>query len=158
MYIKIDQHKQAYTPRGGPGCPASERSSFFPSLILISYAHLLPLRMSRPRILSNARGTTVSGGTFYAADTVSGIVRYLLLSKLMARTSGSSTSATLTTTIGGRPMESFPLCQIRAFGSQGVQKSSLNSRGIFPMQMTLLRREKSSCCMVWGVLERPRFA
>ena len=62
---------------------ASERSPFFLSLILNSYTHLQPLRMSGAQIFSNARGIAVSGGTFYAADTVSGTVSYLL-SRLMA--------------------------------------------------------------------------
>ena len=112
---------------------ASERSSFFP--ILISYVHLPPLRMSRAHIFSDARGTAVSGGTFHAAETVSGTVRYPLTSKLMARISGRSTSTTSTSAIGRCPMGSFPLCQIPAIGSQGVQKSSPNSKRIFPTKM-----------------------
>ena len=39
--------------------------------------------MSGAQIFSNAHGTAVSGGTFYAANTVSGTVRYLL-SRLIA--------------------------------------------------------------------------
>ena len=136
------------------GLLASERSPFFPSLILNSYTHLRPRRMSGGHVFANAHGTVVTGGTFYAADNVSGTVRYLLR-KLMAWISGRSSC---TTAKGRRPMASFPLCQIQAIASQGVQKSSLNSRGIFPVEMARLRREGSSYCMVWGVLERPRFA
>jgi hypothetical protein len=140
------------------GLLASQRSPFFPSPFLNSYANLRPLRMSEAHVFQNARGTTVSGGTFYTANTVSGTVRYLL-SKLMVWISGRSTSTTSTTAVGRSPMGSCPLCQIRAIGSQGVQKPSLNSRGIFlPTQMIQLGIESSSCCMVWGVLERLRFA
>ena len=60
--------------------------------------------------------------------------------------------------IGQHPMGLSPLCQIQAIGSQGRQTSSPNSRAIFPMQITQLRREITFCCMEWGVLERLRFA
>ena len=49
----------------------------------LSFPHLRPHTMSRTHIFSNAHGTAVSGGTFYAANTVSETVRYVL-SRLMA--------------------------------------------------------------------------
>jgi hypothetical protein len=152
--IKIDEHTRS--PRGMiGGLLASEHSPFFPFPILNSYANLRPLRMSEVHVFQNAHGTTVSGGTFYTANTASGTVGYLL-SKLMVWISGRSTS---TTAVGRCPMGSFPLCQIRAIGSQAGQKPSPNSRDIFlPTQMIRLRIESSSCCMVWGALERLRFA
>ena len=83
--------------------------------------------------------------------------RYLL-SKLMAWISGRSTS-TSTMAIGRHLTGSFPLCQIWVIGSQGIQKLLPDSRGIFsPTQMIQLRIESSSCCTVWGVLERLKFA
>ena len=127
--------------------------SFLPSSSFF-YTHLQPLRMSRAHIFPNAHGTAVNSGAFYAADTVSKTVRYLL-SKLMAWISGRSIS---TTAIERRPMGSFPLCQIQAIGSQDVRKSLPNLSGIFPAQMTHLRRESSFCCMEWEVLEKLRFA
>ena len=142
------------------GLLVSEHSPFFPSLILNSYTHLRPHRMSRGHVFANAHSTVVTGSTFYAADSVSGTVRRLL-SKLTAWISDRSTSTTSTTStmpIGRRPMGLFPLCQIQAISSQGVQKSLPNSRGIFPVEMAQLRRESSSYYMGWGVLERPRFA
>ena len=74
---------------GRPGTFASwghlayGRSPFFPSLILNSYAHLRPLRMTEAHLFSNAHDIAISGSTFYTADTVSGTVRYSS-SKLMA--------------------------------------------------------------------------
>ena len=144
---------------GGPVL-ASGRSPFFPSLILNSYTHLRPLRMmSGAHFFPNAHTTAVSSSTFYAyaADAVSGTVRYRH-SKLIVWISGRCIFRTSTMAIGPRPMGSFPLCQIQAIGSQAAQKSLPNSRGIFPTQMTQLRRESSFCCMEWEVLERLRFA
>ena len=69
-YIKIDQYSRS--PHGIiGGSSVSEHSPFFPSLILNSYTHLLSLGMSGGHIFSNAHGTAMNGGTFYAADTVS---------------------------------------------------------------------------------------
>ena len=150
-------YKNRSTPRGMiVGFPASvRRPHFFPFLILNSYAHLRPLRMSGAHVFENARDIAFSGGTFYTANTVSGTATYLL-SKLMVWISGRSTS---TAAIGRCPMASLPLCQIRAIGSQDVQKPLPDSRGIFlPTQMVQLRIESSFCCTVWGVLERLRFA
>ena len=59
------------------GLLASKHSPFSPSLILNSYAHLRPLRMSGAQVFSNAHDIAVSGGTLCAADTVSETVRYL---------------------------------------------------------------------------------
>ena len=70
IYIKIDQYSRS--PQGIiGGSSVSEHSPFFPSLILNSYTHLLSLGMSGGHIFSNAHGTAMNGGTFYAADTVS---------------------------------------------------------------------------------------
>ena len=120
----------------------------------LSFPHLRPHTMSRTHIFSNAHGTAVSGGTFYAANAVSETVRYVL-SRLMAWFSGRSIS---TTAIGRRPTGSFPLCRIQAIGSPDVQKSLPDLRDIFPTQMTQLRRESPSCCMEWEGLEKLRFA
>jgi len=115
-----------HTPRG-------VRALLFLSLplILSSDAHLGPLRMSGAQIFSNAHDIALSGGMFYAADTVSRTARYPP-SKLIAWISGRCTSTTSTTAIVRCLMVSFPSCQIRAIGSQAVEKSSPNSRGIFP--------------------------
>ena len=133
---------------------ASKHSLFFPSHP--SYAHLWPLRMSGAHIFSNAHETAVSSGVFYTADTVSGRAIYPP-SKLIVLSSGRCTYTTSTIAIG-HVMGSFPSCRTPAIGSQGVQKSLPNSRGIFPMQMAQLRGEHSSFYMVWDVLERLRFA
>ena len=111
--------------------------------------------MSGGHVFANAHGTAVSGGTLYAADSVSGQLD--MLNKLTAWISGRSISTTSTMLIG-RPMGLFRSCQIQAIGSQGVQKSLLNSGGIFAVETAQLRKEASFYCMVWGVLERPRFA
>ena len=152
VYTKINN-----TPVIG-GLLASRRSPFSPSLILNSYAHLRPLRMSGAQVFSNAHDIAVSGGTLYTADTVSGTVRYPP-NKLIAWIPGRCTSTTSTTIIGRHLMGSFSLCpQIRAIDSQGERKSSPISRGIFPTQMTHVRRKSFFCCMGWGVLERLKFA
>ena len=149
--FKIDQH--TCSPRG----VSCIRALPFLFLILNPYAYLQPLRMSGAHIFPNTHGTAVNGSTFYAADSVSGTDRYQPI-KLIVWISGRCTSRTSTMAIGRRPMGSFPLCQIRAIGSQAAQKSSPNSRGIFPTQMTQFRRESSFCCMEWEVSERLRFA
>ena len=64
------------------GFLASGRSPFFPFLILVSYSHLRPPRMSGAHVFANAHDPAISSGTFYTANTVSGTVTYLL-SKLM---------------------------------------------------------------------------
>ena len=133
---KYNSQAQARAWVDGSPCKYCLRALFFLP-ILISCVHLPPLRMSRAHIFSGARGTAVSGGTFHAADTVSRTVRDPLTgtNELMARISGRSISTTSTTAIGRCPMGSFPLCQIPAIGSQGVQKSSPNSKRIFPTEM-----------------------
>jgi len=70
-------YQHTRSPRGMIG-HLSAPLSFFPSLILNSYTHLRPLRMSRAHVFSNAHRTSVSGGTFCAADTVSVTVIYRL--------------------------------------------------------------------------------
>ena len=59
---------------GSPGVRALPFLSL--PLILPSYAHLRPPRMSGAHVFSNAHDIVVSGGTFYTADTVSGRARY----------------------------------------------------------------------------------
>ena len=141
------------------GPPVSERSAFFPSFILNSYAHLQSRRMGAGQVFSNAHDIAISGGTFYTADTVCGMAVRYRPSKLIVRISGRCTSTTSTIAIGRHPIGPFHSRQTPAIGSLGVQKSLPSSRGIFlPTQMIPLRIESSSCCMVWGVLEKLRFA
>ena len=79
--VKIDQlvRTQSFNNHS----PCFWRPSAPPFFPLSSCTHLRRFRMSRAHIFPNAHDTAVSGGTFYAADTVSGTVRYLL-DKLMA--------------------------------------------------------------------------
>jgi hypothetical protein len=73
-YIKIDQHTFGDN-WGSLGLRALPVLTFFPSLILNSYANLQPLRMSGAYVFSNTHDIAISGGTFYTADTVSSVRR-----------------------------------------------------------------------------------
>ena len=119
--------------------------------------HLRSLNMSGANLLAGAHHFVASNNTFNEAKTVSGMyTQCVRQASCWYRIYCRSTSITIIA-LGRHPMGSFPLCQIRASGSQDVQKSLPNSRGIFfPMQMMQFKRESSFCYMEWGVLERLR--
>ena len=89
------------------GFLASGRSPFFPFLILISYAHLRPLRMSGAHVFANAHDFAISGSTFYTANSVSETARYLL-SLLMAGKININNDGNRTTSDGVMPLMPNP--------------------------------------------------
>ena len=59
------------------GFLAPGRSPFFPFLILITYAHPRPFRMSRAHVFANAHDIAISDSTFFTANTMSETAKYL---------------------------------------------------------------------------------
>ena len=148
--VKIDTAWRAITSwqDGGFGrCP------FFPSLI--PNVHVRYRNMSGATFFAGAHHFVAPNSTFLDANlTVSGMFAKVICQASRQRWICCRSTSTA---IGRRG--SFPLCQTRAPDSLGVQKPLPNSRGIFSStQMMQFRRERSSCYMEWGALERLRFA
>ena len=152
LHVSKNRHRHAFTSWHDWVGSGFGRCPFYPSHI--SNVHLRYLNMSGASFFAGAHHFVANNGTFIEAKIVSGMFAKDIrqASRRFWIFCGSAFTA-----IGQRG--SFPLCQIQALGSLGVQKPSRNSRGIFlPTQMMWFRSETSSCYMEWGVLERLRFA
>ena len=150
MPVCKNRHRHVFTSCMMGGV---ERCPLLPSLIL--NLHLRYQNMSRATFFSGAHHFVVNNSTFIEAKTVSGMLTKVIFCQAIQQCWICCRS---TSTAIGR-WGSFPLCQTRALGSQGVQKSLPNSKDIFLLiQMMQFRKERSSCYMEWGVLERLRFA